>query len=64
MINDPTGGKEFLGAGVAFPLGLDGEGRIAMNSLEVQVRQSILLILRSYRSCWRGLIANNARSIS
>jgi phage baseplate assembly protein W len=49
MINDPAEGKEFLGAGVAFPLGLDSQGRIAMRSLEDQVRQSILLILRTAR---------------
>src|SRR3954454_3014382 len=49
MIDDPAEGKEFLGAGVAFPLGLDSQGRIAMRSLEDQVRQSILLILRTAR---------------
>jgi len=49
MINDPAEGKEFLGAGVAFPLGVDSQGRIAMRSLEDQVRQSILLILRTAR---------------
>jgi phage baseplate assembly protein W len=49
MINDPAEGKEFLGAGVAFPLGVDAQGRIAMRSLEDQVRQSILLILRTAR---------------
>jgi phage baseplate assembly protein W len=49
MINDSAEGKEFLGAGVAFPLGVDSDGRIAMRSLEDQVRQSILLILRTAR---------------
>jgi len=49
MVIDPTGGKEFLGAGVAFPLGLDSQGRIAMRQLDDQVRQSILLILRTAR---------------
>ena len=49
MLNDPVEGKEFLGAGVAFPLALDSQGRIAMRSLEDQVRQSILLILRTAR---------------
>ena len=48
-MSDPTGGREFLGAGVAFPLGLDSDGRVAMRSLEDQVRQSILLILRTAR---------------
>jgi len=49
MVVEPTEGKEFLGAGVAFPLGVDSQGRIAMRSLEDQVRQSILLILRTTR---------------
>jgi uncharacterized protein len=49
MVVEPTEGKEFLGAGVAFPLGVDSQGRIAMRSLEDQVRQSILLILRTAR---------------
>jgi phage baseplate assembly protein W len=48
-VSDPTGGREFLGAGVAFPLGLDSDGRVAMRSLEDQVRQSILLILQTAR---------------
>lgn len=38
--------KEFLGAGVAFPMRLDA-GRIAMNSYEDHVRQSIQLILQT-----------------
>lgn len=42
-------GKEFLGSGIAFPLNIDGQGRISINSLEEQVRQSILLILRTAR---------------
>lgn len=49
MVVDPSEGKEFLGAGVAFPLGVDAQGRIAMRSLEEQVRQSILMILRTGR---------------
>jgi phage baseplate assembly protein W len=40
-------GQEFLGSGLAFPLHLDARGQIAMNHLEDQVRQSILLILRT-----------------
>ncbi len=40
-------GKEFLGSGIAFPLNIDEQGHISMNSLEEQVRQSILLILRT-----------------
>jgi phage baseplate assembly protein W len=47
MGNNAKEGKEFLGAGVAFPLGVNAEGRIALNSLEDQVRQSILLILQT-----------------
>lgn len=47
-----TGDKDeqgFLGAGITFPLGLDSQGRISMNSLEDHVRQSILLILQTAR---------------
>lgn len=40
-------GKEFLGAGLTFPLGVDASGRIAMNSLEDHIRQSILLIVQT-----------------
>ena len=42
-----TDGREFLGVGIAFPLSVDAQGRIAMNSLEAHVRQSILLILQT-----------------
>ncbi|MGH9936307.1 MAG: GPW/gp25 family protein [Blastocatellia bacterium] len=49
MADDSTTGKEFLGAGVAFPFGVSADGRIAMNSLEDHVRQSILLILQTAR---------------
>lgn len=47
MNNDGGEGKQFLGAGVAFPIALDQQGRIVMNSLEEHVRQSILLILKT-----------------
>ena len=47
MDNSSRDGREFLGAGVAFPLRLDADGRIAINSLEDHVRQSILLILQT-----------------
>jgi uncharacterized protein len=40
-------GKEFLGAGTAFPLGVDAHGHMAMRRLEDQVRQSIALVLRT-----------------
>jgi len=47
MVSELDEGKEFLGGGLAFPLRLDPEGRIAMNSLDDHVRQSILLILQT-----------------
>src|SRR6478672_9207203 len=47
MSSGSSQGQEFLGAGIAFPLAVDAAGCIAMNSLESQVRQSILLILRT-----------------
>jgi Bacteriophage baseplate protein W len=47
MNNEPVEGKEFLGAGPAFPFGVDAQGRIAMSGLEDHVRQSISLILRT-----------------
>jgi uncharacterized protein len=47
MVDDSAAGNEFLGAGLAFPFGVDGQGRISMNRLEDHVRQSILLILRT-----------------
>jgi phage baseplate assembly protein W len=40
-------GKEFLGAGITFPFGVDAHGHMAMHRLEDQVRQSIALILRT-----------------
>lgn len=46
MSNGSVEGKEFLGAGIAFPLRLE-QGQIVMNSLEDRVRQSILLILQT-----------------
>jgi uncharacterized protein len=42
-------GQGFLGAGLSFPLGVDSQGRIKMNSFEDHVRQSILLILQTVR---------------
>jgi uncharacterized protein len=47
MANASDTGKEFLGAGVAFPFGVDAQGQLAMNSLEDHVRQSILLIAQT-----------------
>lgn len=46
MNNNSGDSKEFLGAGVAFPIRLDA-GRIAMNRYEDHVRQSIRLILQT-----------------
>jgi phage baseplate assembly protein W len=40
-------GREFLGAGIAFPLNVNEDGLIAMNAQEDHVRQSILLILQT-----------------
>jgi uncharacterized protein len=41
--------KDFLGAGIAFPLRVGEDGFIAMNTLEDHVRQSILLIVQTAR---------------
>ncbi len=47
MADDSGEAKEFLGVGLSFPLGVDGTGRIRMNRLEDQVRQSVLIILQT-----------------
>jgi phage baseplate assembly protein W len=47
MSKDSDEGKQFLGAGIAFPLRVDEQGHVALNSLEDHVRQSILLILET-----------------
>ncbi len=39
--------KAFLGAGWAFPLGVDRDGNIRATSLEEDVRQAILLIMQT-----------------
>jgi hypothetical protein len=49
MNNDSSAGKEFLGAGLAFPFSVDAQGHLAMSSLEDHVRQSILLIMQTGR---------------
>jgi phage baseplate assembly protein W len=49
MTTDSSEGKEFLGRGIAFPLGVDPGRHLAMNRLEEHVRQSILLILQTAR---------------
>lgn len=45
MDNGSNEGKAFLGAGIAFPLGVDADGLIRMNGLEDHISQSIRLIL-------------------
>ena len=47
MATDSTQGKEFLGAGLAFPLEIDYSGQMKLNRIEDHVRQSILLILQT-----------------
>ncbi len=47
MANESNNGREFLGAGIAFPLGVNADGHLAMHSLDDQVRQSIFLILQT-----------------
>ncbi|MBZ5553746.1 MAG: GPW/gp25 family protein [Acidobacteriia bacterium] len=49
MDNNSSEGKGFLGTGMTFPLQVDGQGHIAMNSFENHVRQSILLIVQTAR---------------
>ncbi len=39
--------KTFLGVGMAFPMDVDGEGRVVLNSYEDHVRQSVLLIMQT-----------------
>jgi phage baseplate assembly protein W len=39
--------KPFLGAGWAFPPGLDADGRIRLVSMEEDVRQAILIIIQT-----------------
>jgi phage baseplate assembly protein W len=46
MTTDTQTGDEVLGRGIAFPLRLIG-GQVGMNAFDDQVRQSILLILRT-----------------
>lgn len=49
MTIQPGEGRDFLGAGLAFPLGLDASGQLLMTSLEQHVRQSIELIMETAR---------------
>jgi phage baseplate assembly protein W len=45
----PGEGREFLGVGLGFPLGLDANGQFLLTSLEQHVRQSIELIMETAR---------------
>lgn len=47
MSNGVTDSNKFLGVGLAFPIDVDGQGRVALNSYEDHVRQSILLITQT-----------------
>lgn len=47
MSNGTSDSKKFLGVGIAFPMDVDGQGRVALNSYEDHVRQSILLITQT-----------------
>jgi len=47
MSDGADGGRQFLGAGMAFPLTIDGHGQVATNGYDDHVRQSILLILQT-----------------
>lgn len=43
-------GRDFLGSGLKFPLQIDPKtGRLAMNSQEENIRQSVGIILATYR---------------
>ncbi|HET7017133.1 MAG TPA: GPW/gp25 family protein [Streptosporangiaceae bacterium] len=46
-MTQPDSGNAFLGAGLAFPLALDADGRLAINALDDHVRQSIGLIIET-----------------
>ncbi len=39
--------KKFLGVGMAFPMDVDGQGHVVLNSYEEHVRQSVLLIMQT-----------------
>lgn len=47
--NAPIADQAFLGSGIAFPVRTDALGHLAMNSLDDQVHQSILLILATVK---------------
>ena len=41
--------KDFLGRGWRFPVGVDSRGRIAMSTYEEDIKEAILLILRTQK---------------
>ncbi len=41
--------KEFLGRGWRFPVGVDSRGRIAMSAYEEDIKEAILIILRTQK---------------
>ena len=47
MSNGGDNSKKYLGVGIAFPMDVDGEGHVVLNSYEAHVRQSILLIMQT-----------------
>ena len=49
MSNGTDASKKFLGVGMAFPMAVDGEGHVLLNSYEDHVRQSILLIMQTVK---------------
>lgn len=49
MNNGREASKKFLGVGMAFPMDVDGEGRVVLNSYEDHVRQSVLLIMQTVK---------------
>ncbi len=49
MNNDRDASKKFLGVGIAFPMDVDGQGRVILNSYEDHVRQSVLLIMQTVK---------------
>jgi phage baseplate assembly protein W len=47
MSNGGDNSKKYLGVGMAFPMDVDGQGQVVLNSYEDHVRQSILLIMQT-----------------
>jgi len=49
MSNGVDASKKFLGVGMAFPMGVDGQGHVILNSYEDHVRQSVLRIMQTVK---------------